>query len=155
AFEVSVIIALALFVSAACGLVIAGQYLRNQRERMDLVTSSEKLTKGFQNMRHRVGSGGLWIAGQEFSLTPFERITYRALMVSADVALACVVLLLPFEVLTGGPGGILGNPIGINDPVGDLLPFEQLSGIGLFIGILEIILAAILFTALFSGMVSL
>jgi len=71
------------------------------------------------------------------------------------VALACVVLLLPFEVLTGGPGGILGNPIGINDPVGDLLPFEQLSGIGLFIGILEIILAAILFTALFSGMVSL
>jgi len=35
------------------GLMVAGRYLRVQRERMDLATSAEKLTKALQRLRHR------------------------------------------------------------------------------------------------------
>jgi hypothetical protein len=51
------IIVAALLALAVFGLVIAGRYLRVQRERMDLVASAEKLTKALQNLRHREVSG--------------------------------------------------------------------------------------------------
>ena len=47
-----VIFGLALF-----GFMVAGRYLRVQRERMNLVASAEELRKALQGLRHRDGSG--------------------------------------------------------------------------------------------------
>jgi hypothetical protein len=47
----------ALLILTAAGLMIAGRYLRVQRERMDLVASAEKLTKALQSLRYREASG--------------------------------------------------------------------------------------------------
>jgi hypothetical protein len=46
------VVALGLF-----GLLVAGRYLRVQRERMDLTASAEELRKALQSLRHRGDSG--------------------------------------------------------------------------------------------------
>jgi len=55
--ERAVLIFYALFALALFGFMVAGRYLRVQRERMDLAASAEELRKALQGLRHRDGSG--------------------------------------------------------------------------------------------------
>jgi len=55
--ERAVLIFYALFALALFGFMVAGRYLRVQRERMDLAASAEELRKALQGLRHRDRSG--------------------------------------------------------------------------------------------------
>ena len=54
--QLGLLIFAVLILLTALGLLIAGRHLRIQRERMDLVTSAEKLAKALQSLRHREGT---------------------------------------------------------------------------------------------------
>jgi hypothetical protein len=94
-------------------------------------------------------------AGQEFQLTRFERFAYRALMVSADVAVACVVLGIPCDVLTGGLEGHLWDPLGARDAAGEMLPLEQVSPAAFFVLMLNLLFSLIFVAASLVAIVSL
>jgi hypothetical protein len=92
-------------------------------------------------------------AGQEFQLTRFERIAYRSLMVSADVAMVSFLLCLPIDVLLGGfRAWGLGDPLGAQ---GLDLPAEQLSPNAFFALLVFGLLVLVFLAAILVGIISL
>src|SRR6516164_2640090 len=94
-------------------------------------------------------------AGQSFQLTRFERFAYRALMVSADVTMASVVLGIPCDALTGGLEGYWWDPLGARDAARERLPFEQISPAASFVLTLDLLLILIFLAASLVALVSL
>ena len=72
------IIFLALVASALFGLLVAGRYLRVQRERMDLAASAEKLRKALQSLQRRKDTGVVSV--------PVELLEQTAKIESAQIA---------------------------------------------------------------------
>ena len=92
-------------------------------------------------------------AGQALQLTRFERIAYRSLMVSADVAMASFLLCLPIQWLLGGFSEYgLGDPLGAQ---GLKVPFEQLSASATFAALVFAGLALVFIAAILVGIISL
>jgi hypothetical protein len=92
-------------------------------------------------------------ARHALQLTSFERIAYRSLMVSADVAMVSFLLCLPIDVLLGGFRAYgLGDPLGAQ---GLDLPLEQLSRNALFALMAFGVLALVFLAAILVGIISL
>jgi hypothetical protein len=92
-------------------------------------------------------------AGQALQLTRFERIAYRSLMVSADVAMASFLLCLPFDVLLGGFRNYgLGDTLGAQ---GLTVPVEKLSPSAFFAVMVFGGLALVFLAAIVVGIISL
>jgi hypothetical protein len=90
-------------------------------------------------------------AGQALQLTRFERIAYRSLMVSADVAMASFLLCLPIQWLLGGFSEYgLGDPLGAQ---GLKVPFEQLSPSATFAALIFAGLALVFVAAILVGII--